>query len=181
MARSYISSAVVISNKYTWPDLQLNIWNIIVLAGAGLILGVFAAFMQDQNRMGLGTPWLFPYGITVGALTIVFIIIEIILIIQRRLLPGFMLLFSFMFLVLYLAGLIETSIQLFGAGNVSDNCNTFVQHRQQHGVSLSTLAWLEQDSICSSWYAAFSFWLILCVFFVWMMIMAAQVSRNSFE
>lgn len=59
-----------------------------------------------------------------------------------------MLLFSFMFLVLYLAGLIETAIQLFGSGNVNNNCKTYVNDRPQTGVTLGTLAWLEQDSIC---------------------------------
>lgn len=57
MARSYIEEAVVIRSKYVWPDLQLQGWNIVVLAGSGLILGVFADFMQIQSRMGLETPW----------------------------------------------------------------------------------------------------------------------------
>jgi hypothetical protein len=57
MARSYISSAVVVTNKYVWPDLQLNLWNIVVLAGAGLLVGGFATFISIQNRLDLGTPW----------------------------------------------------------------------------------------------------------------------------
>lgn len=118
---------------------------------------------------------------TVGAITIIFIVVDTILIIQRRLLPGFMLLFSFMFIALYLTGLIETAIQIFGDGDVASNCNRYVDNRQQHGVSLDTLAWLEQNDICGCWYAAFSFWLILLVFFAGMMIMAAQVSRNAFD
>lgn len=126
-------------------------------------------------------PRLFPYGVTVGALTIIFVIIEIILIIQRRLLPGFMLLFSFMFIVLYMAGLVETGIQVFGAGGVAKNCNTYVNDRSQTGVTLDTLAWLEQNNICSCWYAAFSFWLILIFFFIYMMVMAAMVSRNAYD
>jgi hypothetical protein len=52
-----VGSAVVVREKYYWPDLQLNIWTIIMLATAGTILGVNAQFMDQQNRMGLGTPW----------------------------------------------------------------------------------------------------------------------------
>lgn len=57
---------------------------------------------------------LFPYGITVGALTIVFLLIMDVAIMQRSLLPGWVLLGAFVLLVLYMAGLIETGIQLFG-------------------------------------------------------------------
>ena len=52
-----VGSAVVLREKYYWPDLQLNIWTIIMLATAGTILGVNAQFMQIQSSMGLGTPW----------------------------------------------------------------------------------------------------------------------------
>jgi hypothetical protein len=52
-----VGSAVVIREKYYWPDLQLNIWTIVMLATSGLILGVNAQFMQIQSAMGLGTPW----------------------------------------------------------------------------------------------------------------------------
>jgi len=57
MARSVVDRAVVIREKYFWPDAQLNFWTIIILATSGTILGVFAEFMDIQNRMGLGTPW----------------------------------------------------------------------------------------------------------------------------
>lgn len=52
-----VGSAVVVREKYYWPDLQLNIWTIVMLATAGTILGVNAQFMQTQDQMGLGTPW----------------------------------------------------------------------------------------------------------------------------
>jgi len=93
---------------------------------------------------------IFPFGITVGSLTLFFILIELILIAQNRLLPGVMMLGAFILLVLYLAGLIETAIQLFGAGNVSTNCQRYVTNNPISGVSASTLAWLEQNSICKS-------------------------------
>jgi len=56
MART-VTSTVVVREKYYWPDVQLNIWTIIMLATAGTILGVFAEFMQIQNQMKLATPW----------------------------------------------------------------------------------------------------------------------------
>jgi hypothetical protein len=52
-----VGSAVLVREKYYWPDLQLNIWTIVMLATAGLILGVNAQFMQIQSQMRLGTPW----------------------------------------------------------------------------------------------------------------------------
>ena len=53
-----------------------------------------------------------PFGIAVGSLTIVFILIMLALIFQRRLLPGVVMLGSFILLVLYITGAVETAIQL---------------------------------------------------------------------
>jgi hypothetical protein len=52
-----VGSAVLVREKYYWPDLQLNIWTIVMLATSSLILGVNAQFMQIQSQMRLGTPW----------------------------------------------------------------------------------------------------------------------------
>lgn len=60
MARTVVGSAVVVRQKYYWPDTQLNIWTIIMLVTAGLILGVNAQFMTIQNTMRLGIPWYVP-------------------------------------------------------------------------------------------------------------------------
>lgn len=57
---------------------------------------------------------LFPYGVTVGSLLVLFIIIMLILIGQKRLVPNVVLLGTFILLVLFITGLIETAIQLFG-------------------------------------------------------------------
>jgi len=181
MARSSYTSARVVRQRYFWPQGQLNFWTFIMLAAGGTILGVFAAFITIQQRMDLLVPWIFPFGITVGSLTLIYILIELILIAQNRLLPGVMMLGAFILLVLYLTGLIETAIQLFGAGNVSTNCQRYVNNNPISGVSASTLAWLEQNSICSSWYAAFSFWIVGTVFFIWMLIMSSQVGRGLYD
>jgi len=61
MARTVVGEAVVVREKYYWPDAQLNIWTIIMLATAGTILGVFAEFLMINNRMELGDgPWYVP-------------------------------------------------------------------------------------------------------------------------
>lgn len=65
------------------------------------------------------------------------------LISQRSLLPGVVILGSFILFVLWMVGLIVTSLELWG--NVSSNCSLMVTFS---GPSVSTLAWLEQHSIC---------------------------------
>jgi hypothetical protein len=140
-----------------------------------------------------------PYGVTVGALTIIFVIVEMILIAQRKLLPGIMMLLSFILLVLYITGAVGTGIQLFGGNNINNQCNTFVFNAQHSGPTEATLAWLQQRNICKSglsvgkeeylltknlgqcWQAAFSFWIIGAVFFIWMIVIAAKVNQNSYE
>ncbi|KAF2660725.1 hypothetical protein K491DRAFT_41591 [Lophiostoma macrostomum CBS 122681] len=181
MARTVVGSAVIVREKYYWPDAQLNFWTIIMLAASGLILGVFAEFMQIQSQMRLPTPWIMPYGVTVGALTIIFVIVEMILIAQRKLLPGIMMLLSFILLVLYITGAVGTGIQLFGGNNINNQCNAFVFNAVQRGPNEATLAWLQQRNICQCWQAAFSFWIIGAVFFIWMIVIAAQVNQNSYE
>lgn len=156
---------------------------------------------------------LFPYAVTVGSLTLFFVVLMIILLAQQKLQPAWVLLGSFILIALFLAGLIETAIQLFGnvscaiaplltlsssstllrlsmqetdrdnQGNVSTYCNRYVNNNNIRGVSIDTLAWLEQNSICSQWDAAFAFWIIGLVFLIWMMVMAAQVNnrRGSYD
>ena len=121
-----------------------------------------------------------PYGISVGALTLVFVFIMLGLIIQRRLLPGILIIGSFILLVLYIAGLVETAIQLFGpAGDIDSKCRIQVFDQVSNSLSLNTLAWLEQNSICQSWLAVFSFWIIGGVFLVWMMVLASMVAQGN--
>ena len=40
-----------------WPEAQLNLWLIIMIASAATILGVFSYFMVVQSRFHLGIPW----------------------------------------------------------------------------------------------------------------------------
>lgn len=122
-----------------------------------------------------------PFGIATGSLTVIFIWVLLILIYQRRLLPGVVMIGSFILLVLYITGLIETAIQLFGPdGNISGACDTYVSNNPQSDLSLYTLAWLEQNSICQSWDAVFAFWIIGAVFLTWMIVLGAQVARGGY-
>ncbi|KAF9636241.1 hypothetical protein BFW01_g7136 [Lasiodiplodia theobromae] len=177
-----MSRAVVVREKFYWPDAQLNFWTIMMLATAGTLIGINAMFITIQQRFRVGIPWLFPFGITVGSLTVVFIGIEIALIANRRLMPGVMMIGSFILFVLFLTGIIETGIQFFGSGSdVNGVCQRYVNNNEQFGPSVNTLAWLEQNSICQQWQAMFAFWIIGTVFWIWMMVMASMVNQNQYE
>lgn len=96
------------------------------------------------------------------------------------LLPGGILLGSFVLFVLWLTVLIETAIQLYGPqGNVNQNCSLYVTGQQFTGVSVETLAWLTQNNICACWKASFAWSVILVVLYFWMMVLAWQVQQDE--
>lgn len=166
--------------KYRWPAGQLNWWIFIMLVASSTVLGIFASFSSQQSQLELGTPWYFTYTIVVGALGVLFILIMLWLINQKSLLPGIVILGSFILFVLWMVALIRISIELWGPqGNVNGNCNLYVANREQTGQSLETLAWLQQDNICQSWKAGFAFLLVGVVFLFWMMIMSYQVYKDD--
>lgn len=86
--------------------------------------------------------------VTVGALTLAFIIMILFLIANRMLLPGIVMLGSFILFVLWITGLIETAIIDFGPTNVNANCGSYVMGTPSTGVSVDTLAWLALINIC---------------------------------
>ncbi|KAL8707701.1 MAG: hypothetical protein Q9225_007717 [Loekoesia sp. 1 TL-2023] len=166
--------------KYHWPEAQLNFWLFIMIVASSVILGIFAYLTSIQNSLKLGIPWILPYMITVSALAIIFIILILGLISQRQLLPGVVVLGSFILFVLWLTGLIETSIQLYGpSGAVNSYCgsrpNTRVIESQQ------TAVWLANNGLCTDWRAGFAFEIVGTVFLLWMMVMAYQVNRDDFD
>lgn len=57
MARTVVGEAVVVRQKYYWPDAQLNFWTIIMMVTAGVVLGINAQFMTQQDALGLPSPW----------------------------------------------------------------------------------------------------------------------------
>ncbi|KAM7213370.1 hypothetical protein V8F06_011220 [Rhypophila decipiens] len=163
-------------HKYHWPAVQLNIWMLIMLIAACTIIGVFSTFIQIQQTLLLPIPWYFPYYITVASLAVVFILLLLWLIFQRRLLPSIVMIGGFILFVLWLVGLIVISVQLWGpSGSVSSVCNISVFAQNPTGQSEATLAWLEQKSICQSWQAVFAFGLVGEIFLLWLMTMAYQV------
>jgi hypothetical protein len=91
----------------------------------------------------------FPYWIAVASLSVLFILIMLWLISQRQLLPGIVIMGSFILFILWMVGLVVISVQLWGpSGSVQSNCNLYVSGNQSKGVSIETLGWLEQRSIC---------------------------------
>lgn len=87
--------------------------------------------------------------VVTSALGVFFIFLVLFLIQQRFLLPGILILGSLILFVLWLTGLIETSLQLYGvAGNVNDNCQIYVVENVARGNNMDTLAWLTQATIC---------------------------------
>lgn len=141
-----------------------------MLVASSTVLGIFASFSSQQSQLELNTPWYaltsplflllqlsgeltqyryFTYSIVVGALGVLFILIMLWLINQKSLLPGIVILGSFILFVLWMVALIRISIELWGPqGNVNGNCNLYVSNNEQSGQSLETLAWLQQDNIC---------------------------------
>lgn len=123
-----------------------------------------------------------PFGITVGVLTIVFLIAMEAMLAQRKLMPGVVMLGAFIMFVLYLTGMIETAIQMFGpASNINGNCKKFIDGNPSRGVSIGTFAWLEQHMICQAWQAVFAFWIVGAVFLVWLFVLAGQVNKRLYD
>lgn len=169
-----------VRTKYHWPAAQLNFWMIVMLIASCTILGINAYFANVQTQLLLRTPWYFTYWLVCSGLGITFLIIVCHLINQRRLLPGIVMVGSFILFVLWLVGLIVVSVELWGPrGRVADECSLYVSGEVFRGPSVATLAWLEQSSICQSWKAVWSFELIGTFFLFWMMIMAIQVYRDD--
>lgn len=94
---------------------------------------------------------LFPYMVVTSSLGVFFIFLLLTLAAQRFLLPGIVLVGSFVLFVLWLTGLVETSLQLFGVvANIDDQCQIYVVDNVATGNSFVTLAWLLQSAICMS-------------------------------
>ena len=65
------------------------------------------------------------------------------------LLPGIVMIGSFILFVLWLTGLVQTAILDFGpSGGVNSLCQTYVTGQPFYGISIDTIAWLEQQNIC---------------------------------
>lgn len=134
--------------------------------------------------------------VVTGALGVFFVLLVVVLILRGFLLPGIVIIGSFILFVLWLTGLIETSLLLYGVtGNVNDNCQIYVVENVSRGNSIDTLAWLTQSTICTffpffqgiflltvyignCWKTGFAFELVNTVFYFWMMVMSWQVHRD---
>ena len=112
----------------------------------------FASLLSPPYlNIGTNKHRLFPFMIVSGALGIFFIALILILAMQRFLLPGIIIVGSFVLFVLWLTGLVETALQLYGVvGSVNDSCKYWVEGNGIHGDSIEALAWLTQITICMS-------------------------------
>lgn len=89
--------------------------------------------------------------VTTGALGVAFVATILILAAQRFLLPGIIIIGSFILFALWLTGLVETALQLYGGqANVNSNCQNYVTDMPWTGNTVEALAWLTQNSICES-------------------------------
>ena len=117
--------------------------------------------------------------VTTGSLALLFLLIILILASQRYLIPGVLLIGAFILFVLWLTGLIETAIQLYGSGsNINANCADLTKYT---GVSIETLAYITQNNICNCWKAAFGLEIVGVVFFLWLMVMSWQVNQDNYD
>ncbi|PWY92405.1 hypothetical protein BO70DRAFT_357531 [Aspergillus heteromorphus CBS 117.55] len=169
--------------RYHWPELQLNIWILVALSSSAICLGIFAWFMTVQNELHLDIPWIFPYMVVSGALGIFFVILILVLAAQRFLLPGIIIVGSFILFVLWLTGLVETSLQLYGVvADVDSNCRNYItEWGHPQGDNVYSMAWLTEDTICNCWKTAFAFELVNTIFYVWMIVMSWQVNRDIYR
>lgn len=82
-------------------------------------------------------------------MTLIFLLTLLRLISEKQLLPNILLLGSFILLVLWLTGLVQTSILYLGSsGGVNGNCNLYVNGQTYGGTNIATLVYLTQKTIC---------------------------------
>ena len=123
---------------------------------------------------------LFPFAIVTASLSLLFLATILVLAGRRMLIPGGILLGGFILFVLWLTALIETAIQLYGtSANINGNCQQYVTGESFRGVSIETLAYLTQLTICNLWKAAFAFEIVAAVLYIWIMVLAFQVQRGD--
>lgn len=98
--------------------------------------------------------------VATSSLGLFFIFLILVLAAHRFLLPGIIIIGSFILFVLWLTGLIETSLLLYGvSGNVNDNCQIYVTDNESRGNNIDTMAWLMQNALCE--YSPLSFFKVL--------------------
>lgn len=56
-----MATEIVVRRTYRWPEVQLNLWIFVILAGAATTLGIFAWFIVVQNQLRVGIPWYVQY------------------------------------------------------------------------------------------------------------------------
>ncbi|KAJ6779575.1 hypothetical protein PWT90_04739 [Aphanocladium album] len=168
---------VVHVRTYDWPTYQINIWIFVMLLASSSILGVFATFLQTQAQMDLPVPWYLPYYVAVAAVSLAFLLTVMWLIWRRRLLPAIVMIGALVMFVLWMVGLVATSVELWGSGGVQSVCSVQVWNQNPHGTDVATLAWMQQRNTCQTWYLVFAMGLTGVIFEIWVMIISYKVYR----
>jgi hypothetical protein len=89
------------------------------------------------------------YWIAAGSLTIFFLFTILLLAAWRRLVPRIVILGAAVLFLLWLTGLIRTSIELWKPHDgVNSHCILYLSNAPMHGLNNNTLAWLEENGIC---------------------------------
>lgn len=88
-----------------------------------------------------------------------------------------MILGSVISFVLFLTGLIEMAIMLYGPkGSVDSYCTRYIA---RVGASESTLVWLQNNGLCQDWRAAFAMQVVGTVFLLWMLVLSWGVNQDD--
>lgn len=89
--------------------------------------------------------------LTTSALALFFVVLVLVLAAQGFLLPGIIIVGTFILFALWFTGLIETSLQMFGVvASINDNCQIWIYDNRVGGDNLDTMAWIAQANICMS-------------------------------
>ncbi|KAL7273707.1 hypothetical protein RUND412_003414 [Rhizina undulata] len=172
---------IVEKRAYRWPEVVLALIFMTLFVCASVVLGTFAYLTYEQNRLFVAIPWYFPYLISISVITIFYLFGMITLFYVHLLLPAIVLPLSFVMFVLWMTGLIKSSIELWGPlGSINDNCVRYVYDNSNWGGrTIDTLARIQQEGVCNLWKASFSFEMIATFLLLWLMVMSWQVIRAS--
>jgi len=167
--------------RYRWPELLLSIILLILFVSASIVCGSFAYFTEIQKRLFLAVPWYYIFLLVISTLTILFVFAVVALYYVHLLLPIIVMICSFIMLILWLAGLIKASIELWGpSGSINDNCVRYVYNDSYWTArNLDILVRIQQEGVCNLWKTSFALEMVATFLFLWLIIMSWQVISRA--
>jgi len=153
----------------------------VIFVCSSVTLGTYSYFSYVQMRLTVGVPWYYPFFIDITSITLAFVVSLVVLYCIHMLLPIVVIIATFLLFVLWLTGLVKSSIELWGPlGSVNDNCVRFVYEAGfWRGATLDTLARIQQEGMCNLWKTAFAMEMIATLLLVWLFVMAWQVMADA--